>query len=479
LLRENHQSASIILPVGATFLYDEAKMALAVHHRVMTLLVLVAAGCYGAHREHPGDASNGTDGRTTADAAVTCGGTTCETPAATCANSSTLNTYVAGCAGGQCTSTPTEVACGNAGCCTDHCCELTVSNASDFGSITSTGLAVTSPDGTFDTDSQCTPTSELGHCEVVSRSNMPEACVCRMDTLTVGSLTITGSRALVILAAQTVEIHKLLDVSAHGGVAGPGASYTDVRTPEFNAGGVGGTFASPGGSGGSYTVIDSGTSNSDTPTAVYGNAALIPLLGGTQGETTSQSGAVVGTGGGGGGALQISAGNSITVSGKILAGGGGGHGGYVQKSSTQFLSAGGGGGGSGGAILLEAPVVNVTGTVSAVGGGGGSGYLEWAFYESNNGVDGSSGGAGGAAEIVDCPGMGGGGGGAGAKTSSAGITGAGGQYYGFCGVDDTALYYAGGGGGGGAGRIRINTASSCGCSGTFSPTPTYATTALH
>lgn len=97
----------------------------------------------------------------------------------------------------------------------------------------------------------------------------------------------------------------------------------------------------------------------------YGDAKLIPLIGGSGGgggggHTTGRGGA----GGGGGGAILIASSGNITVNGTITASGGsGGNGGY---------QAGCGGGGSGGAIRLIANGISGGGTISANAGIGGT-----------------------------------------------------------------------------------------------------------
>ena len=163
---------------------------------------------------------------------------------------------------------------------------------------------------------------------------------------------------------------------------------------------------------------------------MYGNQALIPVLGGSAGGGVQVAHA-------GGGALQIVAGTSIRISsfGSISAPGLGGGGECDQNGQP--------GGGSGGAILLEAPTVTITGKLAANGGGGTSQFMNGASGSADDqpapggvGATDSVGGAGSAGAIVN------GGNGAGTASLSGGCT-------------------PGGlaGGGGGAGRIRINTAT--------------------
>jgi hypothetical protein len=337
----------------------------------------------------------------------------------------------------------------------DAAVEIEASNESSTGGLMSTGLVVNPPDGTFNTSSDCTETSSLGRCSVVARLGLAEACVCRMDELTIGSLEITGARALVILAYESVRIETKLDLSAEHQRQGPGAAVVYTTFPTMT-GGAGGSFGTRGAGGGA----------GDEVANAVGDPALVPLHGGMQGQSAGD------LPGGGGGALQITAGDSIEVVGQIQAGGGGGKGGVVNVSSS-----GGGGGGSGGAILLEAPSVVVTGMLNANGGGGGGGGSVMSFGTQGTDADDGAypvGGNGGAA--VSCPSGGpvlsGGNGGHGATSMFAATKGAARLSDPSC---STPVFVGGGGGGGGLGRIRINTIGGCECSGPMSPSPSLGT----
>src|SRR5688572_6540420 len=204
-----------------------------------TLLVMlaIAAGCTGAHRE-----TNGGDD----DTGPVCGDTTCdEKPADTCIDSDTLRSFEPTCAEGVCSYPSSDLECGSSGCCDDHCCAITASNADDFGALKPTGLVVAPPNGTFDTDVDCTATSALGTCTPVARTDLPQACVCRADELTIGTLRVKGSRALVLMVWKRVTVQTLLDVSGDPGVAGPGAARKYMGIVTGN-GGAGGSFATSG-----------------------------------------------------------------------------------------------------------------------------------------------------------------------------------------------------------------------------------------
>ncbi|MEM6958790.1 MAG: hypothetical protein AAF645_24115 [Myxococcota bacterium] len=322
------------------------------------------------------------------------------------------------------------------------------SNADRFGELAPTGLVVGAPSGTFNTD-RCSSSAGMGSCERVPQLDAPDACVCRMDALTIADLRVEGSASLVILAFDSATITGILDVSAVGPVPGPGA-VAEYDTPTMNTiGGAGGSFAAAGGNPGSA--------------APFGSEALVPLLGGMNGQNSCNSR----PGGGGGGAVQISAGQTLTVSGAVEAFGGGAAGGLGGRG----LCLGGAGGGSGGAILLEAPSVDVTGRLNAGGGGGGGGGNNDGV-DGGNGANGRGGGIGGPALDVICSIGGvavGGVGGRGSATAEGGAGTEGDVASCFSGN----FYTGGGGGGGSAGRIRVNTTTGCLCTGTFNPAATF------
>lgn len=248
---------------------------------------------------------------------------------------------------------------------------------------------------------------------------------------------VTGTNALAIVSRGDVVIEGILDVSAEnrecdggpGGFRG-GAGKEGKGENGFGlgaglgavypAGASGGSFGGLGGAGGSdvgYTPTSGAASG-----VKYGNAELVPLIGGSGGGGDSYCG------GGGGGALQIVSSTSIHV----VAGGGINAGGASSKNYH-------GGGGSGGAILVEAPKVTVQGTLAANGGGGGYG-------------------CGG--ELASTPACGG-------SSYQPGVGSSAIDGNGAPGGDGDG---SGGGGGGGAGRIRIVThAEDARIEGTLSP----------
>jgi hypothetical protein len=302
--------------------------------------------------------------------------------------------------------------------------------------------------------------------ETVDVAGGPGLCVMVMASLDVeagATLDVTGSRALVVVAAGDVVVDGTVSVTAQGSAAGPGGAAgggpgePGVTAAGGGGGAEGGTRQSGGGGGGFGGGGGAGGSAEGAPGggggASRGTATLVPLLGGGGGGGgASQAGAGTGgAGGGGGGALQISTSGTIVIgpTGVVTAGGGGGGGGGTE--------AGGGGGGAGGGVLLEAATIDVTGVVAANGGGGGA---------SNGGQPGGA-GAPGATAAPGGPDPGG-------NAERGGDGGADDAPDGETAPDE--LYNCGGGGGG-VGRIRLNTRSgSAGIAGTVSPrSPTLFT----
>jgi hypothetical protein len=281
-----------------------------------------------------------------------------------------------------------------------------------------------------------------------------------LEIRTGARVKVSGTRAAVLLVRSEALIAGLL--SAAGDTSGPGpggfpGGLSDKdgdgyggghagKSGGCGGGGAGGSFGGKGGSGGAGDASAGGT-----PAATYGAAALVPLLGGSGGGGGGGPGAT--QGGNGGGALQLTAGVRIVVAtgGKVDACGGGGGG-------APGNPYGGSGGASGGGLILEAPVVEISGLVGANGGAGGLGGPA-------DSVAGASGPAG-RPDIVPAPGPSyvapyGAAGGNGSDASGTASNGGGG------------LDRNGGGGGGGGGRVRINTLGG-GESYTVGVTPTMA-----
>jgi hypothetical protein len=182
----------------------------------------------------------------------------------------------------------------------------------------------------------------------------------------IDDLAAGGSRALALVAADTVTLRGRMDASAAGIVRGPGA----LESPAACAGGsaqianFGGSSTYGGGGGGNATPGAPGGGFDGSPTPGGGpTPGFTPLVGGCAGgRITNPNGSTYSLPGAGGGAVQFVAGERIVFrgSGFLDIGGGGG-----QSSA---------GGGSGGTAVLEAPVVLLDGAttgIAANGGGGG------------------------------------------------------------------------------------------------------------
>lgn len=203
---------------------------------------------------------------------------------------------------------------------------------------------------------------------IVDQINGPDICVLRYGTIKVvrnKTLTVTGERALALVADQGLTIDGILDVSANLITNGPGGGTTLSGNGGALALGAGGgagfrTAGAPGG-----TATDDGGAHNGG--AASENPALnVELLGGTRSNVDS---ATQISGGGGGAATLISCRAGVSLLGTIDAGGGGGAGAVV----TEFFALAASGGGSGGNVVLQGMAVEVTGQAFANGGGGGAG----------------------------------------------------------------------------------------------------------
>lgn len=292
-------------------------------------------------------------------------------------------------------------------------------------------------DATFDTDA-LTLTEAQSSSTIGGRYNGLWAV--HVTTLTTGSglVTVTGSTPLLIVADKMMMIGSSIDASSASLTGDPScAAVNGTGSIGAGGGGGGGGFGGTGGTGGPEAG-----SNAVAGGAAAGSSSLVPLRLGCSGAPGGSPSAFGGGGGGGGnsgGALELAAGTSITfASGFTLFAGGGGGGPGVSGACDSACSSGGGGGGAGGSVLLEAPMLYISGSVCAPGGGGGQGGVS----NGNPPQPGSNGtcvgGPGG--QGADAGGNGGDGG-----TAADGAPGV---------ADDS-----GGGGGGGVGRIHFHASS--------------------
>jgi hypothetical protein len=293
--------------------------------------------------------------------------------------------------------------------------------------------------------------------------------------MTIGGWTVdqkvkvTGTRALIIVAARRVDIAAIIDGSADHLTPGPGATLggkggdgSAQAGGDGDSGGGGGGFGASGAQGGDGLGTTGGSGGSP-----YGNTRTFFGGGapGGFGGGAPQCGAdemQKGRGGAGGGAIQISSAIDVTVeaTGGVNVAGGGGTGGCGSLASA------GGGGGSGGLVFLESPSVTVLGKLTANGGGGGG-------AGSGNGNNDGSDGANGALSAM--PAHGGPAGGGGFLSSSNGGDGGNGAA-GISGATRGANQENGGGAGGGSGRVWLRTPFATtpviGGGALMSPTPT-------
>lgn len=263
-----------------------------------------------------------------------------------------------------------------------------------------------------------------------------------------GTVHVTGSKPLVLVASGSISIGGTLDVASHiggqTGAAADGSACHASTGQSTGGGGAGGSFGGQGGNG-------AGTATNATAGGTAGAVVTVTTLqGGCIGQ--NGNGGAPGAGGKGGGAVFLIGKTSISISGTVNASGAGGGG-------ATSGSAGGGGGGSGGYIGLDSQLVMVTGNVFANGGGGGQGSGSTTFGNAgsdpamaNTAAAGGLAGTGGSSTY-------GGSGGAGAAGST------------LTGTAGTAGNTAGGGGagGGGAGIIRVFPSQTLG--GSVSPNP--------
>ena len=227
-------------------------------------------------------------------------------------------------------------------------------------------------------------------------------------------VTITGNQAIALVAQRNM----LIEGRLYAMPGENGGAPTSAGEVAGNGAGAGSGIDGPvqGGGGGGYCGPGGNHGDGAGAGGTYGNAEIVPLIGGSSGGERNS--------GGGGGALQLVAGNMIDIAQTVTVPGAGGE---------------DGGGGSGGALLVEAPMVTLTGRISANGGGGASG-------DKSDGVEGRD-----RADAAS--------GGQGDGTTPGGDGSAADVVEGLDGTSNVMTSQEFGSGGGGAGWIRINTAS--------------------
>jgi len=209
--------------------------------------------------------------------------------------------------------------------------------------------------------------------------NLPSNGVFNCTTINVATgVTLKFNRnplntPVYLLAKSNVTISGTIDVGGRpgtqsppvGGQGGPGGF--DGGSPGFDILPPGAGYGPGGGRGGSESTSPNGVgsgsyatvgqhSNSTNRGAAYGNALVVPLIGGSGGGGIVGTAGVAGRGGsGGGGAVLIASTTRIIVSGGIFARGGV----FVNGPYNN---------GSGGAVRLVAPIVSGGGSINVLGG---------------------------------------------------------------------------------------------------------------
>jgi hypothetical protein len=271
-----------------------------------------------------------------------------------------------------------------------------------------------------------------------------------LDVQSGTTLRVKGSKPLMIVSTDGIQVSGILDVSSTwdpvtltydpGAGADPPADEcsnsngdTGGDCREGGAGGGGAGFGGAGADGGR----GAGTSNcgdieGGSPGGAGGNIVAPPatIRGGCKGARGGNGDIdmLYGLGGFGGGAVHLVSMVRIDIDGAIQAGGAAGSGAENNRS-------GGGGGGSGGSIGLEAPTIAIGGTLAANGGAGGGGCNNGLAGSGEDGQNSDQAALGGVGQST-----GGNGGNGGARVERDGQTG-------------MADSRGGGGGGGGAGYI--------------------------
>ena len=221
--------------------------------------------------------------------------------------------------------------------------------------------------------------------------NTPVTILAAGDVTIAGTIDVSGTNGSSVDEGNLALVFGRVPGGPGGLSGGPGGLPVDVNPARRGGDGLGpgagqgaepdSTDGSPcGGAGGGYGSAGVDTSGPGgcmaTGGSEYGDAGLLPLIGGSGGGggtgADSSSNDIPGaSGGGGGGAILIACSGTVNVTGAILARGG--RGGNLSNS-TSTTYAGAGGGGSGGAIRIVATTIAGDGAIEAVGGSGGSNY---------------------------------------------------------------------------------------------------------
>lgn len=168
-----------------------------------------------------------------------------------------------------------------------------------------------------------------------------------------GNVTFNGTGYIDLIGS--------FDNSGNLGPAGPGGfsggrpGGTGGSATSGGGGGPGGGANAPAGTAraGSYATLGSGA----LAGATYGNAEILPLIGGSGGAGRNDGNGSLQSGGGGGGAILIACNNTVTL--------GTGNSIYADGGGSNWA------GGSGGAIRILAETIGGAGLLHALGNSGG------------------------------------------------------------------------------------------------------------
>ena len=176
-------------------------------------------------------------------------------------------------------------------------------------------------------------------------SGAPVVWLVQSDTTIAGTVNLDGENG------QSVGGYASPGPGGFSG--GAGITAFKPRAAGFGPGG-GSIIGNPNGAGGGYGTAGTNFSGG-IPGLTYGNARIMPLIGGS-GATGWQAGNT--DGGAGGGIILLACGSEITLTGSITA-----NGGYTHPSDPIYGSGGGGG------IRLICDALSGTGQLTARGGG--------------------------------------------------------------------------------------------------------------
>jgi hypothetical protein len=260
-----------------------------------------------------------------------------------------------------------EYGCGASGCspCTTTDCEKRIAPKyvqTACSAVSAAPSYVISQNTTVNTndDASCNA--------IVSQPSGLEICLLKYNNITINTnqtLTVTGARALALVADYALKVEGTIDVSANGVVDGPGGGTrrSGMTSTSVGAGGAG--YRMKGGAGGDL-VGDGNAANGGDPQ--MSPLLTSDLLGGT--KNTQLTGTSL-PGGAGGAVTLVACRGKLSVAGVVDAGGGGGNAGAAGTLGGNYKHPAGGG--SGGTIALQGLQVDVTGRLYANGGAGGGG----------------------------------------------------------------------------------------------------------